>query len=59
MIWGHFDPFHPSPVCNGGGSKMAGFEVKIRSQWQGQAGSLESTWKLFISSNHFYINRKG
>ena len=21
MIWGHFDPFHPSPVCNGGGQK--------------------------------------
>ena len=29
-----FDPCHPSPVCTGG-SKMAVFEVKIRSQWQG------------------------
>ena len=57
MIWGHFDPCHPSPVGTGG-SKMADFEVKIRSQWQGQAGSLESTWKLFISSNHIYINKK-
>ena len=57
MIKGRFDPCHP-PCLGTGGSKMADFEVKIRSQWQGQAGSLESTWKLFISSNHIYINRK-
>ena len=57
MIWGHFDPCHPSPVCMGG-SKMADFEVKIRSQWQGHPGTLESTWKLLNVSNHIYINGK-
>ena len=37
---------------------MADFEVKIRSQWQGQPGTLESTWKLLNASNHIYINGK-
>ena len=37
---------------------MADFEVKIRSQWQGHPGTLESKWKLFNASNHIYINRK-
>ena len=57
MIWGNSDPCHPSLVCTGG-SKMADFEVKIRSQWQGQPGTLESTWKLLNASNHNYINMK-
>ena len=51
------DPCHPFLVCTGG-SKMAVFEVKIRSQWQGHPGTLESKWKLFNASNHIYINRK-
>ena len=37
---------------------MDDFEVKIRSQWQGHPGTLESKWKLFNASNHIYINRK-
>ena len=49
MIWGNSDPCHPSLVCTGG-SKMADFEVKIRSQWQGHPGTLESTWKLLNAS---------
>ena len=57
MIWGNSDPRHPFLVCTGG-SKMAVFEVKIRSQWQGHPGTLESKWKLFNASNHIYINRK-
>ena len=57
MIWGNSDPCHPSLVCTGG-SKMAVFEVKIRSQWQGHPGTLESKWKLFNASNHIYINGK-
>ena len=52
-----FDPCHPSPVCTGG-SKMAVFEDKIRSQWQGHPRTLESKWKLFNASNHIYINGK-
>ena len=53
-------PFWPLPSFPRvhGGSKMADFEVKIRSQWQGQPGTLESTWKLLNASNHIYINGK-
>ena len=40
------------------GSKMADFEVKISSQWQGHPGTLELTWKLLNASNHNYINMK-
>ena len=57
MIWGNSDPCHPSLVCTGG-SKMAVFEVKIRSQWQGHPGTLESTQKFLISPNQIYIKRK-
>ena len=57
MKKGRFDPCHPPCLCTGG-SKMADFEVKIRSQWQGHPGTLESTWKLLNASNHIYINGK-
>ena len=53
-------PLSPLPSFSRvhGGSKMADFEVKIRSQWQGHPGTLESTWKLLNASNQNYINRK-
>ena len=53
-------PLSPLPSFSRGhgGSKMADFEVKIRSQWQGHPGTLESTWKLLNASNKNYINRK-
>jgi hypothetical protein len=57
LVWSSFGLCHAS-VMNKGTSKMADFEVKIRSQWQGQPGTLESTWKLLNASNHIYINGK-
>ena len=57
MIWGHFDPCHPSPVCNGG--------VKNGSFWgQNQVTMAKSprdpgiTLKLFNASYHIYMKRK-
>ena len=49
MIWGNSDPCHPSLVCTGG-SRMAVFEVKIRSQWQGYWNQSGNSLTPYIKS---------